>query len=586
MALLAGGGMQAAFAVRVSARCRARSRVRVVWMVPSVSLACFGGPTAVPLRPEPIPYADTLPIAEPRDRPSSEASRVLDAPAVGEVSRLFSIRRWAAPDREAVNLTHFDDVVSSAWFEHRIDSGRLTPEDVARGPTATGPRGVFTIIGPKNEGRSPGFLVRDARGDAYLFKFDPVGFLHLTTAAEVISSRLLYAAGYYTPEEYIVAFDGSQLVLDPGARIPAVDGGGGWTRPVDVQRFLARLDRLPDGRFLAVASKIVPGVPKGPFRFRGRRSDDPNDYYHHEHRRELRGLSVLAAWLNYADIRFTNTVDTYLDPGYLRHYLIDFGETLGSGTVRPQDPRAGREHNFDLVPTLARLFSLGFFRMPWETTRRGLIHPSIGAIPVEDYRPEAWKPRVANPAFSQVTPRDGYWGAKLVAAFTDAQIRAAVGEGMLSDTHAADTLASILVFRRDRTVVYWYSLVTPIEHAHVDAASVEGAEFVLTFEDLGLRHRVWETEETVYRWEFSHAARGIEWRGTGSATHTDHQSIAVMHRGDGNRALARVRDVGHENAIATLRITAERTDTAGRPVHVYLAWDGERGSYAVVGIEH
>ncbi len=556
--------------------------------IPWLGAGCGAANTPRPLRPEPAAYADTLPISEPRNRQLTEATRLLDAPAVGEFSRLLSIRRWIGPAREAVNLTRLDDVVSSAWFEHRNGHRRLTPEEVARGPTTGGPdvSGMLTIVDAKTEGRSPGFTVRDARGERYLFKFDPLGFLHLTSAADVISSRLLYAAGYHTPENYIVVFDGAQLVLDPEARITLTEGRGQRSRPVDAVRFLSPLDRLPDGRFLAMASKILPGILKGPFRFKGRRSDDPNDYYYHQHRRELRGLYVLAAWLNYVDVHFTNTLDAYVEPGYLRHYLIDFGETLGSGTVRPQEPRAGREHNFDLMPTLGRLLSLGFYRMPWETSARRLIHPSIGWLPVEGYRPGGWKPRLPNAAFSRITPRDGYWGAKLVAAFTDAQIRAAVVEGRLSDAFAADTLAKILAFRRDRTVAYWYSQVTPIENAHVGRDRPSETGLVVSFDDLGIRDRVWNAAVTAYRWEFEHRALGIHWRGEAAAIASARQTVVVASGGEPVTPPPRPGGLSREEAIATLNVMALRDGATGRPARIYLAWDADGRTYEVVGLEH
>ncbi len=540
-----------------------------------------------PLRPEPIAYADTLPIAEPPEFKPVETTRLLDAAFVGEFASLLSIRRWAGPAREAANLTHFDDVVNSAWFEHRNGHRRLTPSEVARGPTTDGPDTSrdLRIIGGKAEGRSPGFIVLDARGDRYLFKFDPAGFLHLASAAEVISSRLLHAAGYNAPENYIAVFDSARLVLDPAAKITSVADGEQSIEREDIQRLLARADTLPDGRFLAMASKFVPGVPKGPFRFKGRRSDDPNDYYYHEHRRELRGLYVLAAWLNHVDMRFTNSLDAYVEPGYLRHYLIDFGATLGSATLRPRKPREGQEHNFDLTRTITRLFSLGFYRVGWEGQPSRVIHPSIGWLPVEEYRPEKWKANWPNAAFARVTPRDGYWGAKLVGSFTDEQIRAAVAEGKLQSDFAADTLAKILSYRRYRTIAYWYSRVTPIENVEVENDFADETGFMVSFDDLGIRDGVWRAPGTTYRWDLEHRALGLRWRGEGTAAQSARQTLVVTSDRRG-ASPAPQRDPAGDDSIATLDVTAYREGAPGRAVRVYLAWDAERGVYRVVGLEH
>jgi hypothetical protein len=308
-----------------------------------------GSRPAVPNRLEPIPYADTLPSERPAATRTSELERLLDVSVSGEIGNALSIRRLLGAEHEALNVTRFDDVVNSAWFEHRNGRRHMSLEEVARGPTATGPdtSNTLTVIGGKTAGISPGFTVRDARGDTYLFKFDPKGNLQLASAAGVISSRLFWAAGYHTPEDVIVVFDAARLELDPDAEIETKSTERSMTTD-DIYLVLDGTDKLPDGRYLALASKYVPGRPLGPFLFSGVRSDDPNDWYRHEFRRELRGLYVMSSWLNHVDMRFANTMDVFIDPpGYVRHYLIDFAATLGSGTIRSHKPREGTEYNFD-----------------------------------------------------------------------------------------------------------------------------------------------------------------------------------------------------------------------------------------------
>ncbi|MGH7540496.1 MAG: hypothetical protein ACRELC_05815, partial [Gemmatimonadota bacterium] len=337
-------------------------RPRLALAAPAVGLltGCASLPP-LPLRPEPVPYADTLPIAEPAAREPTEVPMLIEASVTQEVGDALSLRRMIGARHEALNLTPFDDVVGSAWYEPRNRrDDPLTAADVARGsttldgPAASGP---LTVVAAKTQGISPGFTIRDERGDRYVFKFDPHGFLHLSSAADVIANRLFYAAGYHVPEDYIVVFDAARLRVDPNATVEGEDFVVRPMAPADVERVLALTDSLADGRYLAVASRFVPGVPKGPFSFEGRRSDDPNDHYLHQHRRELRGLYVVSSWINHIDIRFANTLDSYVEPGYLRHYLIDFAASLGSGTIRPHYPREGIEYNFDFWPTMARLFT-------------------------------------------------------------------------------------------------------------------------------------------------------------------------------------------------------------------------------------
>ncbi|MDP7471952.1 MAG: hypothetical protein QGI02_06330 [Vicinamibacterales bacterium] len=90
-------------------------------------------------------------------------------------------------------------------------------------------------------------------------------------------------------------------------------------------RLLNRVGRT-NGLFRVTASKYLPGLPIGPFRYFGTRSDDPNDIVPHEHRRELRGLRVFAAWLNHDDTRAHNTQDAWVEEDgrhYIRHYMMN-----------------------------------------------------------------------------------------------------------------------------------------------------------------------------------------------------------------------------------------------------------------------
>ncbi len=67
--------------------------------------------------------------------------------------------------------------------------------------------GPISIIKAKAEGVSPGFVMKDAKGEVYFVKFDIKGFPQLNTAAEVISTKFVYACGYNTPENYLSVLD-------------------------------------------------------------------------------------------------------------------------------------------------------------------------------------------------------------------------------------------------------------------------------------------------------------------------------------------------------------------------------------------
>ena len=79
----------------------------------------------------------------------------------------------------------------------------------------------------------------------------------------------------------------------------------------------------------------------------------------------------------------------------------------------------------------------------------------LGFIDSETFDPGAWRPYLPNPAFDQRTKRDIQWGARIVAAFTNEHIRAAVEQGRYSDPRTTEYLVRILEERRDKIVRRW-----------------------------------------------------------------------------------------------------------------------------------
>ena len=130
----------------------------------------------------------------------------------------------------------------------------------------------------------------------------------------------------------------------------------------DLDAVMAKVRPGSEARFVRLPAASFPAQPVGPFRYNGTRSDDPNDTVPHEHRRDLRGLRVFAAWLGHDDSKSLNTLDTLVKENgaqYLRHYLIDFGASLGSASYGPNSPRSGNEYSFDWGFASRQFVSLG-----------------------------------------------------------------------------------------------------------------------------------------------------------------------------------------------------------------------------------
>ena len=536
----------------------------------------------LPLRLEPVAFADTLPIPEPGEQEENRIIRILTVQAPYDMAEPFKV-----PEGEALNRTHMDDAVSSAWWERRMGYREVTPEELVVGHLLEGGapdmEGELQVTGAKIGGVTAGFQMKDAKGDRFIIKFDHPDWPYLQSSVGVIVNRLMWGAGYWVPDDYVTMLDSANLTVDEGAEVD-VDG---VERPMtmdDVREVLKLASPLPNGRFRVVASKFVPGIPKGTIMLSATRADDPNDHFRHEHRRELRGLRMISAWLNNTDAREGNTMDVYIDPpGYLRHYIIDFAAALGSSTDRAKHPKDDVERPADFWRSLKRIATLGFYKEGWEDYPHLVPHPEIGYVKSEVFDPDEWKAAWDNPAFFAMTEADGYWAAKIVSAFTDAHIRAAVETGELPSAELEDTLTEVISLRRDRVVQRYFSSVTPLEEARVEGS--RGGGFTLSFEDLGLDRGVWQPGATHYAWSLSHPARGIDASGEAPAR-AGAQSLAITVPAGASAA-----ELEGEEALAQLRVLAVRDvyhmdDEEPRAATVWLRWDGRAGAYQVVGLEH
>ncbi len=223
-----------------------------------------------------------------------------------------------------------------------------------------------------------------------------------------------------------------------------------------------------------MASRALPGRPLGPFTYFGTRPDDPNDTIPHEHRRELRGLRVFAAWINHYDVKAANTLDT-LVPGddgrmIVRHQLLDFGSTLGSAGVAPADPRSGNEYILERRPILLSLATLGLYVRPWLTIRYPDI-PAVGRFEGDRFEPAQWRPTLPNRAMLNARSGDTFWAARRVMAFNDDAIRRVVETAEYSDPRATETIVSALIERRDKVGRAWLTAINPLVDFAIDSTS-------------------------------------------------------------------------------------------------------------------
>ena len=241
-----------------------------------------------------------------------------------------------------------------------------------------------------------------------------------------------------------------------------------------------------------ILSKATPGRPVGRIRFHGTRADDPNDVIPHEHRRELRGYFVFAAWLNHVDAKGINSLSTLITENgrsFIRNYLLDFGSALGSAAVGPREGWEGYEALVEQPGEIGkRVLSFGF-KVPVWRTQDYFESPAIGRLPRDhsEWDPETWWPHITNAAFRHMRPDDTFWAATKLAAISEDMIRAAVAEGKFGDPKSEQFLAKAIIDRRLRILQTFLPKVNPIVDPAFDAKGR------LTFRNAAVGERPWPT---------------------------------------------------------------------------------------------
>ena len=407
--------------------------------------------------------------------------------------------------RRALGTNALDEVPNSTWFTNRL----ATPEQLRAGPgTAGAPQLPLTVKSTKVGGRNVGFIIEDARGEKYILKFDKQGFPETETAAGVIVGRLLWGMGWNVPEDHIVYFRASDLVLSPGAKIKDTFGKARPLRRTELEQMLALVDVGTDGRFRSLASRMLDGKWLGGHPGKGTRADDPNDRIPHERRRDLRGSYAMFSWLDHVDVKEDNSLDMYVadpsDPArrYVKHYQIDFGSALGTNGMVAGNPRVGQEYTIDFPTMLGQLASFGLHQRDWET-RSFTTRPGVGLFDAAHYDPGSWKPLyMSYLPFHTADRIDKLWGAKVLMQYTRAHIEAAVAAGQLTDPASAAYLVDTLVARQRATARYWFERTSPLDRFRVDGDA-------LVFEDLMATYALSDAAVSYEATLFDHAGKQL-----------------------------------------------------------------------------
>lgn len=417
---------------------------------------------------------DRHPIEEPKEYYSGLMWDGADKMVFRQISNALILDDFGP----AKNVNVYGEVPNSSWYTNRLALAPLDAERIARGPCEEliDTDAVWLVKSGKVDGANPGFVIEDTSdGQRYLLKFDSFQQLpERATAADVIGSKIYWAAGFSTPCNQVVHFERENLQIGDDATKKDSIGRKTSMSDADIKDALKNAPVRADGRIRASASRFLPGKPLGPFTYEGTRRDDPNDVIPHEDRRELRGSRVLAAWTNHFDAREQNTFTSFISDesgrGYVQHHIIDFGDVFGSNWESDQlTRRFGYASYFDPGQVLADLLTLGVIQRPWDRAKKypeGII---FGYFDVANFEPDAWKDGYPNMAFTRMDEVDAYWGARIVARFTDEIIVRLMDEGQFTDPRHGPYLANVLIGRRDRIVDEYLLPLSPMDNPELFA---------------------------------------------------------------------------------------------------------------------
>ena len=437
---------------------------------------------------------------------------------------------------ESVNVNSLDEVPDSAWFTNRIGARAMTPDEVARGACTPdqildaehAPDGSWLIDKGKTNGSTPGFRVTIPGKGKFLLKAeDKDDEPERQAASSVIGAAVFHAAGYWSACEQIVYVRSALFTMKPGLVSKANFQD---EKPFDraaLEKMLAQ--STIHGRVRMSASAWIPGQSIGEYRFTGTRDDDPNDVIPHEDRRDLRGMRVLASWIDRFDAREGNTFDTWMatdpkrtdSPGIVLHYQLDTSEALGSVWAWEQiSRRLGTSYVIDWGDIARDFVTLGIPLRPWDNAKREPSREIFGYFDAEHFVADRWKSEYPNAAFSRMTERDGAWMARILARFTPEMVHALAKSADFTDERDTRTLEATLDGRLARILDRYLTRLSPIADVKVDGDELCGVDLAML---RGVRRAS----------AFRFSARIVNGRSLAATSDGTRVCVKVPHVGDG-----------------------------------------------------
>ncbi len=445
---------------------------------------------------------DMVSINEPSSRSENRIHNLIDGYWLRPLDNCLAINERIA----AADLNSIEEVPACSWFTPRIGNKELAGGSVGFGVSGSRSNhklnGPLTIVAGRIEGPEPYLLVKERDGTSCFVFFDDPACPEMTTAALVISNRILHASGYNVFEAFITQVESGEFIWSDQAQKIGLLGGESNLSENDLNKFLGQYSESHQSGTIRVAvERIPPGEVKGSFSGTATRNDDPNDQIPHENRRSLRALRILTSWLDFSDFNSNRTMDLFVPEGYLKHYLVHSGSALGAGR-RLSPPAVGAETPLSVERTGA-ISQNGLARALGKPKTDSERHrfPGIGDFSAHNFDPLNWQPVYGFEPFRRMDWSDALWGVKLVSAFSDQQIVEAVREGALTEKEARNYLVGTLCDRRDILAHGWLTTINPADDFTI--IQDHNSQISLAFTDISIDAGYAQAEDLLYTMEFT-----------------------------------------------------------------------------------
>jgi hypothetical protein len=246
------------------------------------------------------------------------------------------------------------------------------------------------------------------------------------------------------------------------------------------------------------------------------------------------------------------------------------------GAFGYQPKRFGYTNFFDILDISVSYASFGLHVWPWEKAV-DVPYPSIGYFEADFFEPDDWKPGYPLPAFENMTPRDGYWAAKIIVSFRDEHLWALIDAGTLSNPEARQYLFETLKKRQEKIGRRYFAEVNPLDHFEFQA---DEYGVTISFTDLAREHGFAATSRSRY---------SLQYRGENIIVNRDLDADTIVLGLAELAALRQAFNGGKKAKDHQFRVdivTSRDGQPYSKPVRLWLWYDDVESTFQLVGIEH